>query len=98
VRQQQDAEATVPSAQFLPPSSPSTPTYATSPVVTECSLEPPLDPVPMGSKQLIILSNDENDEASESRRRNSECYTGSNSQILTELLIIACSTVPVGRK
>jgi hypothetical protein len=49
------------------------------------------------SKRLIILSDDKDVEVSESRRRNGECYTGSNSQMLTDL-IIASSMVPVGGK
>ena len=46
---------------------------------------------------MIILSDDKNVEVSESHRHNSECYTSSNSQMLTDL-IIASSMVPVRGK
>ena len=101
-------EATAHPSPVLPPSSPpATSSRATSPVVIERLSEPPLDPVPARSKRPIILSDDEDDEVSESRRRtngnpktkgNGECYTGLNSQILTNLVIIASTTVPVGGK
>jgi len=78
-------ETTAHSSPVLPSSGPpATSSHATSPVMTECSSEPSLDPVSAQSKWPIILGNDEDDEVSKSCRQtkdnsktkdNSECYT-----------------------
>ena len=67
---QQDAEIALPPNSSLPPSSPSaTSTRPTSLVATGHSSEPSIHTVPLGSKQSIVLSDDENDGEIKSHKR-----------------------------
>jgi len=67
---QQDTEIALPPNSSLPPSSPSaTSTCPTSPVATGHSSEPSINTVPLRSKRLIVLSDDENDKEIRSHKR-----------------------------